>query len=169
VLTAKASRGVYIGLLLAAGLVGLPLILFGLWWHPAGERNTLEFFFVGGLPNYWGSVLLALGYAAIVMLICRTAVPHWMAPLSAVGRTALSNYLLQSVMCTFIFYGHGLGLYGRIGWVGQLAIVILIWAAQLYLSSVYVRHFSLGPVEAAWRTLTYWRWPGRPTAQGQPG
>lgn len=160
VFTGKAGRGVYMALLAAAVFVGLPMIALGLWWHPATARHDLQAFFIGSLPNYWGSVLLALGYAAIVMLICRTTVPGWLRPLSAVGRTALSNYLLQSVICTLIFSGHGLGLYGRVNWGGQLGIVGLIWVVQLAVSTVYLAHFRLGPVEAAWRSLTYGRWPG---------
>lgn len=159
VLSGRADRRVYVGLLLAAVLVGLPLILLGLWLHPAIARGEVGLFFIGTLPNYWGSILLALGYAAGVMLLCRVAVPRWLGPLAAVGRTALSNYLLQSLICTFLFYGHGFGLFGRVSWTGQVGIVVLIWAGQLAASSVYLRHFRMGPMEAAWRAFTYWRWP----------
>jgi uncharacterized protein len=157
VLTGRASRRVYIGLLLAAVFVGLPLILLGLWWYPAAARGTLESFTLGSLPNYWGSIPLALGYSAAIMLLCRQGPPRWMQPLAAVGRTALSNYLLQSLICTLLFYGHGLALFGRVSWAGQIVIVVLAWALQLSLSTLYLKRFQVGPVEATWRMLTYWR------------
>jgi uncharacterized protein len=75
-------------------------------------------------------------------------------PLAAVGRLALSNYLLQTLLCTFIFYGHGLGLFGRVQRVGQLLIVLAVWALQLALSPLWLRHFRMGPVEWLWRWLT---------------
>lgn len=156
VLTGRASRQVYIGLLAAAVLIGLPLVLLGLWWHPAYARDTMQSMTVGALPNYWGSIPMAMGYSAVIMLLCQPTPPRWMHPLAAVGRTALTNYLLQSLICTLLFYGHGLALFGRVSWAGQLVVVVLVWALQLSLSTLYLRRFQIGPVEAAWRIVTYW-------------
>jgi uncharacterized protein len=70
---------------------------------------------------------------------------------------ALTNYLVQSILCTTIFYGHGLGLYGRVERVGQVGIVVAIWVLQLVISPIWLRHFRFGPFEWLWRTLTYFR------------
>jgi uncharacterized protein len=78
-------------------------------WEPPG------FFFIGSLPNYWGSLLVALGWVGLVMLAVRRG--WWdglRARFAAVGRMAFTNYIAQSVICTWIFYGHGLGLFGRV-------------------------------------------------------
>ena len=80
-------------------------------------------------------------------------------PLQAVGRMAFTNYILETVLCTAIFYGHGLGLFGRIDRVGQLVIVLGIWAPLLVTSSLWLRAFRFGPLEWLWRTLTYGRAP----------
>jgi uncharacterized protein len=63
--------------------------------------------------NYWGALFLATGYLAGIMLLCRW-LPDGLAvhALAAVGRTAFTNYLLQTVIATSTFYGHGLGLFG---------------------------------------------------------
>ena len=72
-------------------------------------------FFAGSQFNYWGSLLVAAGWIGVVMLVCQR--PGWgraKMTLASVGQMALSCYLLQTIICTFIFYGHGLGLYGSV-------------------------------------------------------
>ena len=74
--------------------------------------------------NYWPSIAVSLGYVGLVMLACRSAALHRLTrPFAAVGRTALTNYLLQSILCTTIFYGHGLGWFGSVDRVGQVGVV----------------------------------------------
>jgi uncharacterized protein len=77
------------------------------------------------------------------------------ARLAAVGRMAFTNYLLHTLICTTIFYGHGVGLFGRVPRVGQVLVVLGIWAFQLVVSRVWLRDFQFGPVEWLWRSLTY--------------
>ena len=78
--------------------------------------------------------------------------------LAAVGRTALTNYIGQSVIATFIFYGFGLGLFGYVNRIGQLFFILAIWAFQLLTSSWWLTHFRYGPLEWIWRLLTYFKW-----------
>ena len=78
-------------------------------------------------------------------------------PLAAVGRMALSMYLLHSIICTTIFYGHGLGLFGRVERIWQLAIALAVIALQLWIAPLWLRRFRFGPFEWLWRTLTYMR------------
>jgi uncharacterized protein len=75
--------------------------------------------------------------------------------ISAVGRMALTNYLLQTVICTTIFYGHGLGLFGRVERWGQAVIVVGVWGVLIVFSSLWMKHFQNGPVEWVWRASTY--------------
>jgi uncharacterized protein len=72
---------------------------------------------------------------------------------------ALSNYLLQSVICTTIFYGHGFGLFGRVDRAAQLAIVIAIWALQMVASRAWLSYFAVGPIEWVTRWLVFGRRP----------
>jgi len=57
-----------------------------------------------------------------------------------------------------MFYGHGLGLFGKVPRVEQFAIVLVIWAVQLAVSPIWLRYFLFGPLEWLWRSLTYWQW-----------
>ncbi len=161
VLRGTASARVYAGLIATGLLIGVPLIVAGLLVYPVGARETAESFFLGSLYNYVGSVALALGYVGVVMLLCRSRLAPRLSALAAVGRTALTNYLGQSVICTLIFYGtiHQLDLFGTVGYAGQLAVVAGIWAVQITASVLWLRHFRMGPVEMLWRWMSYLRRP----------
>ena len=75
--------------------------------------------------------------------------------LAAAGRMALTNYVAQSVVCTLVFYGHGLGLFARLGRPEQLGVVAAVWILQLLWSPWWLARFRFGPLEWAWRTATY--------------
>jgi uncharacterized protein len=136
---------------------GILLNSLGLWRSAATGWDLLDFVLVSQQLHYWGNLFVALGWVALVLLLCQRG---WsLRPVAAVGRMALTNYLLQSVICTTIFYGHGLGLFGRVERAGQLAIVVGIWAFQLLASSVWLRYFSVGPVEWLTRWLVFKRRP----------
>ena len=107
--------------------------------------------------NYWGSLGVAATYLAIVMLIVQSrALPALRARLTTVGRLAFSNYLGQTLICTTIFYGHGLGLFARTERWHDLVIVLAVWAVQLVVSPWWLARYRFGPMEWAWRSLTYW-------------
>ncbi len=76
-----------------------------------------------------------------------------------VGRMAFSNYILMTVLATFIFNGHGLGLFGKVERTGQMGIVLAIWMVIVILSQLWLRRYTYGPLEALWRKLTYWQLP----------
>ncbi len=68
-----------------------------------------------------------------------------------------TNYLMQTIICTTLFYGHGLGLYGYVERTGQLYITLAIWTLQLLWSPLWLRYFRFGPFEWLWRSATYFR------------
>jgi uncharacterized protein len=161
IFSAERSMKFYLTLVGLGVVIGIPLIRYGTYRSFEYGWESPYAFFLSSQYNYWASLLVALGWVGAVMLVCRAnnRTANAVAPLAAIGRLALSNYLLQSLLCTTIFYGHGLGLFGRIERVGQLAIVISIWALQLVWSPLWLRYFVMGPVEWLWRSLTYWRLP----------
>ena len=106
----------------------------------------------------WVGIGVSLGWMGILILICHRGCRSWIGnALAAVGRMALTNYLLQSLLCTYIFYGYGLGLYGSVERTGQMAVVVSVWIVQLILSPLWMKHFRFGPAEWAWRSLSYGR------------
>jgi uncharacterized protein len=157
VLSAARSRMFYLRMGIFGFGAGTLLISLGLRRSFATGWDLLDFALVSQQLHYWGNLFVALGWVALVMLLCQRG---WrLGWLAAVGRMALSNYLLQTVICTTIFYGHGLGLFGRIDRAGQLAIVVAIWAFQLIASSAWLRYFAVGPVEWLTRWLVFKRRP----------
>ncbi len=147
-MTADWSRRAYLlTLLLGLGL-GLALALWGLLQIEAQNWRFPWTKFVGRQYNNTGAPLVALAYLSMIMLLYQTGRARLVQKgLQAVGQTALSNYLLQSLVCTLIFYGHGLGLFGEVSRGWQAAIVPCIWFAQIGLSLWWLRHFRQGPVE----------------------
>ena len=147
--------------LLAGGLVGgLGVTLAGVWYTETVDWAAREALFFGTQFNYWGSLLLASGYVGGIMLFCRRFGGGLITTaLSAVGRTAFSNYLLQTLIATSIFYGYGLGLFGSVTRIEQASIVVAIWTGQIALSVLWLRYVRFGPAEWLWRAVTYGRRP----------
>ena len=158
VLSAARSRTFYLRMMGLGFSVGFLLIALGLWRSYAIGWDLLGFVLVSQQLQYWGDLFVALGWVALVMLLCQRGWP--LRSVEAVGRMALTNYLMQSVICTTIFYGHGLGLFGRVDRAGQFAIVVGIWAFQLTgVASPWLRYFAVGPVEWLTRWLVFRRRP----------
>ena len=125
----------------------------------------------------WEILFLTLGgplfcFVYVIGLGLLVEQPHWRArltPLAAVGRLSLTNYLLQSAICTTLFYGYGFGLYGRLGTAATLLIAFAIFAIQMLVSSWWLKHFRLGPLEWVSRSFIYCQWQTiqRTVAAGQ--
>ena len=156
VLTAARPRDTYVTIAVVGLVIGLPLIAYGTVRNFAADWAIDYSLFLGSQFNYWGAPLVSLGYISVVMLVWQSGrVGRITKPLAAVGQTALSNYILQTLVCTTIFYGHGLGLFGRVDRATQVLIMLGVWALQLILSSLWVKRFRYGPLEWLWRSWTY--------------
>lgn len=110
--------------------------------------------FTGVQWNLWGALITALGYGAAILAWARSGKNNGLRQrLAAVGRLALSIYVLQTLVFTTLFYGHGLGLFAHIPALILLAMVIVFWAATLWLAPLYLSRFHQGPLEWCWRSL----------------
>jgi uncharacterized protein len=113
-------------------------------------------------PASWllalSGLVMAVAYAAgLLLLLQKRLGAELQAALGSVGRMALTNYLLQTVICISLFYGFGIGLYGKLD-VSQAALVALgIFALQIVFSRLWLNVFQFGPVEWMWRMAAYWR------------
>lgn len=106
-----------------------------------------------------GMSLAAVYLSAIAMLSLDEAWKRRLVPLACVGRMALTNYVLQSVVCSTIFYGYGFGLYGKLKPAAGLLLSVLIFSFQIPLSVWWLKRFQYGPLEWLWRGLTYGKLP----------
>jgi len=157
VFSAERPAAFYGKMLASGALLGLPIVLYGVHRNFTANWDVHYSFFYGAQWNYWGSILVSFGWVGMVVLACKARVlPRLTARLGAVGRMAFTNYLLQTLVCTTLFYGHGFGLFGSVPRIGQAGVVVAIWAFQLAASPVWLHYFRLGPFEWLWRSLTYW-------------
>ncbi len=155
-ITGKAGSGKYRLFLGLALLVGLPLTIWGGHRQLSGGWDPVSAFFLNSQWGYWGSLLLALGWMSALLLLVRAGILGGLTKrLAACGRMAFTNYIMQSALCCLIFYGYGLGLIGSVPRVGQAGIAVAIWLFQLWLSPVWLAKFRYGPLEWAWRSLSY--------------
>lgn len=111
---------------------------------------------IDALAEPLGTIVLALGYGAAIIGIANTVsgkkLLGWAAPL---GRMAFTNYIAQSVILGWIFYGYGLGLFGQLGVTSALAIGLAVYFVQVPFSAWWLGRYRYGPVEWLWRTLMY--------------
>ena len=158
VLTGERAPAFYTKLAIVGFGLGVPLIAWGFSRNIAEEWEATYSFFIGAQWNYWGSILVSLGWIGLFLRVWLSgAVQGLVARLTAVGRTAFSCYILESLICTTIFYGHGFGLFGSVGRAGQVAITFAIWIVLLLIAPLWLQRFRFGPLEWLWRTLTYGR------------
>lgn len=112
--------------------------------------------FLGNAVRTIGAPVLMLAYfAAILRLMRDRNWAHRLAAFGDVGRMALTNYILQSIVATLLFYGYGLGLYGRVDPTFTLALTLTLYSFQVRLSRWWLGSHRFGPLEWAWRSLTY--------------
>ncbi|MEV5029328.1 DUF418 domain-containing protein [Paenibacillus sp. LPE1-1-1.1] len=181
-----------VALMIFMPLIMLPMFLFGIaaakkqWFHnPKRERRRyalaaaimlplgLLLKSLGVLQKDWdwsgvalhiGASMLALGYIFGLALVLSYAAKSSVvvSAIEAVGRMSMTNYLMQTVICTTLFYGYGLGWFGEIGVLNGMLLALFIYAVQAVVSSFLLFRFKNGPLERLLRMWTYWSVKGKP-------
>ena len=152
------SKSFYKKMLIYGFGIGFPLSMMGLYLNYYFDWNWKYLQFLGRSPNNIATPFIAFGYIGLIMLwIQKGSFRNLQADFKSIGKTALTAYLLQTVIATFIFYGIGLGLFGYVNRLYQLAIMIFIWVVLLKLCPIWLRKYQYGPVEWIWRMLTHLR------------
>lgn len=138
-------------------LVGLTFsILYGVIYYSVDPIFFNSWYLLYIILFYIGTPLLCFGYVGfIIVMLQKAGESSWLSQFAPVGRMALTNYLMQSVICTTIFNGYGFGLYGKLTPLMVLPIAIVIFALQVWFSRWYFTRFRLGPMERLWRMGTY--------------
>jgi uncharacterized protein len=136
------KRIALVGLLIGLAFNTLLVFAENPWWTSLG--------FIIGAP-----ALAATYISGLCLLSLQGRGAKLLVPIGQVGRMALSNYVLQSVVCSLIFNGYGLGLFEKVGAAGLWGITFAIYLAQIPLSVWWLSRFQFGPLEWVWRSLTY--------------
>jgi uncharacterized protein len=139
-----------ITLVLGAGSKALPIIWFGY----KGEDWHFDTAMSWGY-EFGGPVMSIFYICSIVLLYRYGKFKQLFNFFRATGRMAFTNYLIQSIVATFIFYSYGLGLYGKYGPLTGICIAIIIYSLQIVFSKWWLKHYYLGPFEWVWRSMTY--------------
>jgi uncharacterized protein len=160
--TILIRRIMWLGLALGVSCTLATLVLRVQGGPAWGTQLLAELTWIVGAPA------LTFFYAGVIVLLARRERWHrLLAPLGAAGRTALTGYVAQTVVCVLLFYGFGLGLFGRVGPAGVVVLTVLVFAGQVFVSIWWLRYFRFGPLEWLWRSLTYRRM--QPFRVGQAG
>jgi len=156
ILSANRSRKFYSRMLFIGLILGYALVGIGINKNFLAEWQMDYSMFIGNQFNYFGSVSVALGYVGLIMLICKSDFfTGFKRIFSAVGKMAFTNYILMTLICTFIFYGYGLGLFGQVERSFQALIVPAVWIVIIVISPWWLKYYYYGPLEWLWRGLTY--------------
>jgi uncharacterized protein len=114
---------------------------------------------LGELAFPAAAIVLALSYASLVLAAGTVDAGRWLKWAEPVGRMAFTNYIVQSAVLGWIFYGYGLGLFGKIGLAVGLGLVVAVYVGQVLFSRWWLSRFSYGPLEWLWRALMYGQRP----------
>jgi len=103
-------------------------------------------------------IFLCMGHIGLLMVLYKANIMRWLfSAMSRVGQMAFSNYLMQSIICGFIFYGYGLRWFNEFQRYQIYFVVAGVWVFQIIFSIIWLKYYRFGPFEWLWRSLTYWR------------
>lgn len=157
ILTASRSYGFYVAMVIIGYTVGITTNVLEVQAIVASHFDLIVMQRTH-LTYDLGRLAVTAGHVGVVMLICKAGCCGRLTKtLAAVGRMALTNYIMQTLICVTVFSGFGFGLHGRLERYQLYYVVAAIWVAQLVISPIWLRFFQFGPLEWVWRSLTYWR------------
>lgn len=160
--------------MIVGAAVGIPANIAFAWGYRLVSRQAQSgpptgMMIAGIALAIFGRPALSMCYScALGLLFLQADWRRRMMPFAAIGRTALSNYLLQTVVCTTIFYGYGGALFGKVSLAWLLAPTVVIYALEVPLSNWWLGHYRFGPAEWAWRWMTYGKKPSMKCATVLP-
>jgi uncharacterized protein len=153
VLTLEAPARLYWAMLIGGYAIGLVVNIAETRWIFSATA-----FAQAAISYDLSRLAMTTGHLGALLLFCRSGALAWLRTgMAAVGRMALTNYLMHSVIALILFVGFG--LFGTFARHQLYYIVLAIWVFQLVSSPIWLRHFRFGPIEWVWRGLTYGRAP----------
>lgn len=140
-------------------LVGVPGSLLGVYMSEVQGPNSPIAGLSTGVVHLFGP-MVSLGYIGLAIWLAKAKLCVWLiAAVAAAGRMALTNYICQSLLVAAYAQHWGMAAFGEVSRVGMVVIVASIYVFQLVFSVIWLRFFTMGPLEFLWRTATYLRLP----------
>lgn len=155
----SAERNVrFYGLMVLVGYgIGIPLGLYELGLLAAGDYGPVAAAEAGRTYQFSRLAMVA-GHIGLVLTVVKLGLFKWLQQgFAAAGQMALTNYIGQTLICTFLFYGFGFGLYGQLDRAQLYMLVAAIAVVEIVFSLIWLRNYRFGPLEWVWRSLTYWK------------
>jgi uncharacterized protein len=154
----KANRSFFLKMMVLSGIAAVIMMIAAQPFHGNGMMTSKgmlhqSLFLMASLPQslcYLAVIAYAMSYEVVAKLL---------GLLAPAGKMALSNYLLQSLVSSLVFFGYGLGMWNQWGRTDLLVFVVFVFIAQLLISHIWLRYFRYGPMEWLWRAITYWNLP----------
>lgn len=157
ILTAERSTRFYLLMCLAGYAIGLSVNYWETSYIMKNNFSILSLAFTD-ITYDIGRLFTTFGHIGLIMLFIKSGILGFLRKrLAAVGTMAFSNYIMQTIICNTIFLGIGFGLYGRLQRYELYYVVAGVWLLQLIVSPIWLKYFRFGPLEWAWRSLTYWK------------
>lgn len=154
ILSARASTGVYLAMVIFGFLIGLPMQYLGFDFTDRSNYDPAMVYGIFTNTTYIASLFIAAGYIGVVMLAVRAGVLGFLGKLLAgVGQMALTCYLMQTAICITVFTF--LGYFSKLSRVELWGVTIAIWVFQMLFATFWLSKFRFGPAEWLWRSLTY--------------
>ena len=151
ILQGQKRRSFYVWMLLLGYLAGGTIRGIGAW-------QTIQF--DDGVSFAWsfreyGRLAMTVGHIGLIgLLLSSVRGQALLKPFAAAGRTALTIYICQTLICLWLLYPpFALGLYGTQGWAALMATAVVINAVLLVAANIWVRYFTIAPVEWLWRSI----------------
>jgi uncharacterized protein len=159
IFTAEKPYKLYILMVIVGYLIGITVNFFETR-HIIDHNFDMIAFSEAGRTYNIGRLFTAMGHVGLVMIICKSGVLGWLTRgLAAVGKLALTNYIMHTIICDIVFLGFGFSLFGKLERYQLYFVVFGIWILQLIISPIYLKYFRFGPLEWLWRWLIYKRKP----------
>lgn len=159
ILTGNKTARFYLMMALIGYAIALPLAYLRLHNMVNTRFNTIALLQREWLATYEIRRLFqTLGNIGLLLLVYKLGWLQWLYKvIGKVGKMAFSNYLMQNIISTIVFYGYGFKLFGKLERFQLYYVVLGIWAFNILFSVLWLRYFKLGPFEWVWRSLTYWK------------
>lgn len=155
VLSGAKSFGFYGVMALIGYVMGLAINYYEVSMILDADFSLLSFS-KSSITYFWGRLFISFGHVGAIMLFCKSGIlSGFQHSMAAVGKMALTNYMMHSVICMIIFTGVGFGMFGKLQRFELLYVVFSIWIFQLILSPIWLKYFYFGPMEWLWRSLSY--------------